>query len=41
MDRAREAGLDDVGIGPLLGLHDWRYELVAMLHHVAHLEAGS
>jgi 2-iminoacetate synthase len=39
MDRAMEAGLDDVGIGPLLGLHDWRYELTAMLHHVAHLEA--
>jgi 2-iminoacetate synthase len=39
MDRAMEAGLDDVGIGPLLGLHDWKYELVAMLHHVAHLEA--
>jgi 2-iminoacetate synthase len=39
MDRAMEAGLDDVGIGPLLGLHDWRYELAALLHHVAHLEA--
>ena len=38
MDRAMEAGLDDVGIGPLLGLHDWRNELTAMLHHVAHLE---
>jgi 2-iminoacetate synthase len=39
MDRAMEAGIDDVGIGPLLGLHDWRFELQALLQHVRHLEA--
>lgn len=38
MDRAMEAGLDDVGIGPLLGLYDWRFEVLATLMHVRHLE---
>ena len=38
MDRAMEAGIDDVGIGPLLGLYDWRFEVQAMLQHIRHLE---
>lgn len=38
MDRAMEAGINDVGIGVLLGLHDWRFELLAMLQHIRHLE---
>ncbi len=38
MDRAMEAGIDDVGIGPLFGIYDWRYELLAMLQHIHHLE---
>ncbi len=38
MDRAFEAGIDDVGIGVLFGLFDWRYELMAMLGHIRHLE---
>ncbi|HEY0307648.1 MAG TPA: [FeFe] hydrogenase H-cluster radical SAM maturase HydG [Acidobacteriaceae bacterium] len=38
MDRAMEAGIDDVGIGPLLGIYDWRFELLAMLQHIHHLE---
>lgn len=38
MDRAFEAGIDDVGIGVLFGLFDWRYELMAMLGHIQHLE---
>ena len=38
MDRAMEAGIDDVGIGALFGLFDWRYELLAMMQHVEHLE---
>jgi 2-iminoacetate synthase len=38
MDRAMQAGIDDVGIGPLLGLYDWHYEVQAMLQHIAHLE---
>jgi 2-iminoacetate synthase len=39
MDRAMTAGIDDVGIGVLFGLFDWRYELLALLQHVRHLEA--
>ncbi len=38
MDRAMEAGIDDVGIGPLLGLYDWRFEVLATLRHAQHLE---
>jgi len=39
MDRAMEAGLDDVGIGVLLGLHkDYHYDAVGMMLHVKHLE---
>ena len=38
MDRAMQAGIDDVGIGPLFGLYDWRFELLAMLQHIRHLE---
>ena len=39
LDRAQEAGLDDVGIGVLFGLYDWRYELLALVRHTNHLEA--
>lgn len=39
LDRAMEAGIDDVGIGALFGLYDWRFELLALLRHVNHLEA--
>ena len=40
MDRAMlEGGIDDVGIGPLYGLYDFRYETVALLMHAEHLEA--
>jgi 2-iminoacetate synthase len=38
MDRAMTAGIGDVGIGVLFGLYDWRYEVLAMLQHVRHLE---
>lgn len=38
MDRAMEAGIDDVGIGPLFGLYDYRFEMVALLYHALHLE---
>lgn len=38
MDRAFQAGLDDVGIGVLFGLYDWKYEILAMLEHIKHLE---
>ncbi len=39
LDRAQEAGLDDVGIGVLFGLYDWKYELLALVRHTNHLEA--
>lgn len=38
MHRAMEAGIDDVGIGVLFGLYDWRFEVMALLHHAIHLE---
>ena len=38
MHRAMEAGIDDVGIGVLFGLFDWRFEMLAMLQHIRHLE---
>lgn len=39
LDRAQEAGIDDVGIGVLFGLYDWRYEVMGLLRHVNHFEA--
>ena len=38
MDRAMEGGIDDVGIGALLGLIDYRFEVLAMIEHANHLE---
>jgi 2-iminoacetate synthase len=38
MDRAMEAGIDDVGIGVLFGLYDWKFEMLAMQQHIRHLE---
>lgn len=38
MDRAMEGGVDDVGIGALFGLTDYRFEVLALLEHAAHLE---
>lgn len=38
MDRARAAGIDDVGIGVLYGLYDYKYDTVAMLMHAEHLD---
>jgi 2-iminoacetate synthase len=39
LDRAQEAGIDDVGIGALFGLYDWRFELLSLVRHTNHLEA--
>lgn len=39
LDRAFEAGIDDVGIGALFGLYDWRFEVLGLVRHVNHLEA--
>lgn len=40
MDRAMEAGIDDVGVGILFGLYDYRFEIMAMLQHIRHLETN-
>ncbi len=38
IDRAMEAGIDDVGIGVLFGLCDWRFETLALMQHINYLE---
>jgi len=38
MDRAMEAGIDDVGCGVLFGLNNYKYDFVGMLMHAHHLE---
>ncbi|NQU84233.1 MAG: [FeFe] hydrogenase H-cluster radical SAM maturase HydG [Mariniphaga sp.] len=38
LHRAMEAGIDDVGIGVLFGLFDYRYEILAMMQHINELE---
>ena len=39
MDRAMDAGIDDVGLGVLFGLEMYRYEFAGILMHAEHLEA--
>jgi 2-iminoacetate synthase len=39
LDRAQEAGVDDVGIGALFGLYDWRFEVLSLVRHTNHFEA--
>lgn len=38
MDRAMQGGIEDVGIGALFGLAEYRPEVLALLSHAAHLE---
>jgi 2-iminoacetate synthase len=38
LDRAMEGGCDDLGIGALLGLYDWRFEALGLLYHTIHFE---
>nr|ANM86741.1 HydG [Stygiella incarcerata]ANM86880.1 HydG [Stygiella incarcerata] len=38
MDRAQTGGIDDVGIGALFGLYDYRFEVLGMLSHAKHLD---
>lgn len=40
MDRAMQAGIDDVGIGVLFGLNNYRYDFAGLLMHAEHLEAA-
>ncbi|MBR1626665.1 MAG: [Bacteroidales bacterium] len=39
MDRAQEGGINDVGIGALFGLGDYRFEVLGMMEHANHLES--
>ncbi|MEJ5226476.1 [FeFe] hydrogenase H-cluster radical SAM maturase HydG [Thermodesulfovibrio sp.] len=36
--RALEAGVDDVALGVLFGLYDWRFEVMGLLYHARELE---
>jgi len=38
LHRAMEAGIDDVAIGALFGLYDWRFEVMGLLYHTIDLE---
>ena len=38
MHRAMDAGIDDVAIGALFGLYDWRFEVMGLVHHAHDLE---
>ncbi|MBQ6047000.1 MAG: [Bacteroidales bacterium] len=38
MDRAMEGGINDVGLGVLFGLVDYRFEILAIMEHARHLE---
>ncbi len=36
--RAMRAGCDDVGLGALFGLYDWRFEVLGLVSHACHLQ---
>lgn len=38
LHRAMEAGIDDLGIGVLFGLFDYRFEILSMMQHINELE---
>lgn len=38
LGRAMEAGIDDVGLGVLFGLYDWRFEVLGLVSHALHLQ---
>lgn len=38
LHRAQEAGIDDVAIGVLFGLYDWRFEILGLLYHAMDME---
>jgi 2-iminoacetate synthase len=37
LSRAFEAGCDDMGVGALFGLYDWRFEVLGLVTHARHL----
>jgi 2-iminoacetate synthase len=38
LSRAQEAGIDDVGVGALFGLYDWRFEVLGLVSHALYLQ---
>mgnify|MGYP000125220923 CR=1 FL=1 len=36
LSRAFDAGIDDLGIGALFGLYDWKFEVMGLVHHAAY-----
>ena len=36
--RAMQVGIGDVGIGALMGLYDWRFEVLGLVSHALHLQ---
>ena len=38
IDLAFEAGIDDVGLGVLYGLYDYKFETLGLMQHIEHLE---
>jgi 2-iminoacetate synthase len=38
IDRAFAAGIDDIGIGALYGLYDYRFETLGLLSHIEYME---
>ncbi|MGD9110304.1 MAG: [FeFe] hydrogenase H-cluster radical SAM maturase HydG, partial [Phycisphaerales bacterium] len=38
MHRAFDAGVDDVGLGVLFGLYDWKFEVMGLLYHAIEIE---
>ena len=38
MKAVLEAGCDDVGIGALFGLYDWRFEVLGLVSHALYLQ---
>jgi 2-iminoacetate synthase len=38
LSRAFEAGCDDMGIGALFGLYDWRFDVLGLVTHALHLQ---
>jgi len=38
LHRAMEAGVDDVGMGALLGLYDWKFDVMGLVYHAIDLE---
>lgn len=38
IERAMEVGIDDVGIGVLFGLYDWKFEILALMQHAQYLD---